>query len=73
MELAMSHMPKVVRELPSKIDIMETFFASPNRADKATSMKCGLTHLASAMLEHHVLPEEGGVLGMFAVRNMFCF
>tara|TARA_R110001592_G_scaffold258057_1_gene521799 strand:- start:1185 stop:1316 length:132 start_codon:yes stop_codon:yes gene_type:complete len=33
LELAMRHMPNVVRELPSKINIIETFFES-SRSDR---------------------------------------
>jgi len=67
LELAMSTMPNVVRELPSKVDVSGTFYSSPNRSGSANSSKCGPTHMQEAFLDTYYLPEEGGVPGTAAV------
>lgn len=70
LELGMASMPNVARELPSKVDVVQTFYTSPNRNDEANSIKCGPTNLQVALLDTHHLPEDG-VAGIATVQNMF--
>lgn len=70
--LAMSTMPNVVRELPSKIDIGRTFYESKNRNIIANSKDCDLTNLGHSLFEVFYVAEEGFPPGICPDQNMFC-
>jgi hypothetical protein len=63
LEMAMASMPKVIRELPSKVDIVQTFYANVNRAEKATSFQSGLSLLGVVLCEDLYIPEDSAAEG----------
>jgi hypothetical protein len=59
LEMGMGQMPVVVRELPSKVDVVQTFYKNVNREEKATGFQSGLSTLGVALCEELYEVEEG--------------
>jgi hypothetical protein len=59
LEMGMGQMPVVVRELPSKVDVVQTFYKNVNREGKATGFQSGLSTLGVALCEELYEVEEG--------------
>jgi hypothetical protein len=69
LQMAMDSMPVVVRELPSMVDVNETFYASPNKDEADACVKGSLSNLAKSLLELRLTPEDGGVDGVLLIRT----
>jgi hypothetical protein len=69
LQMAINTMPNVVRELPSLVDVNETFYLSPNKDEGDASVKGSLSNLGVALLYNAYAPEDGGVDGDFLIRT----